>query len=1376
MLAESVTLLATRMAAGFGKIEEYEFSQDWEQYVERLTFYFEANDVTSDEKKRAILLTVCGSSTYRLICDLFAPIKPGTKSFKEITDKVKEHIQPKPSEIVQRFKFHTCSRQEGESVASYVAQLRNTAQHCNFGDTLDLMLRDRLVCGINDDRIQRRLLAVRDLTFQNALETATAMEMASHGLADLQKGATSSSTATVNVVEKQNISLKPSKVFDVQNECYRCGGRHGAHECSFKDSECHFCHKRGHIARKCRMKSAHRSQAQQSFRQPACDKSKRRNMKYSKSEDTGSDTEESEIHTMFCAQVQQGKDKQKPYVVEMNIDSKKVMMEIDTGASVTVLCEATLRAVKGKGCFPLTRSKKKLRTYTGEEIPVLGTCRVSVSYKTSQPKVIQVLVVKGNGPDLLGRDWLQEFRLDWGEILHLKKEDTRLKQLLYEFDEVFEDTRGTVKGAKAKIYIDPAAKPRYFKPRPVPHALRQKISDELDKMEAEGTIEKVQFSDWAAPIVPVLKPDNSVRICGDYKVTVNQVSKLDNYPIPKTDDLLADLSGGKYFTKLDLTQAYLQLELDDASKEYTTINTHKGLYRYNRLPYGISSAPGIFQRTMENILQGIPQVRVRIDDILVTGCSEDDHIQRLREVMKRLKDAGVRLKKKKCEFLASEIVYLGHHIDAEGIHPVTEKVRAIQEMPRPKDIKEVQAYLGMINYYSKFLPNMATELAPLYELLRKDTKWHWGKRQETAWKRSKEALLSTKVLVHFNPENEIVVSCDASSIGLGAVLSHRMKDGTEKPVAFVSRTLSKAERNYSQIEKEGLAVVFAVKKFHQYLFGHQFEVYTDHKPLLGLFKEDRQIPPMAAARIQRWALTLAAYEYVLKYREGKQNGNADGLSRLSLPTQESEEETIPGEIMMLWDQMDQMPITARQIKQWTAVDPVLSRILNFVQKGWPERNRDDELRPYFSRKTELSVHDGCILWGSRVVVPPKGRARLLQDLHEGHPGTCKMKGLARSYIWWPKMDSEIEHHVKECGRCQTNRSMPADAPLHPWEWPDRPWSRLHIDYAGPFMGRMFLIIIDAHSKWIEAYPMNTSTSSATIEKLRQSFAVHGLPETVVSDNGSCFTSEEFGLFMKTNGIRHIKSAPYHPSTNGLAERAVGIVKEGLKKQKMGSVETKLHRFLLTYRTTPHTTTGLSPSEMLFNRKVRTRLDLVQPSVERRVDQKQIQQKLYHDRAACRKFIVGSLVYIKNFGTGSKWLPGVVVKVTGPVSYVVKLSDGREQKRHVDHMLARCGKETEERHDTESVEVPLLDSVSGMEKEQEKTVDSSEASGVDTSIPDPLNSSAAYAPLPGPTPGRAAVEETIPHPQVAATEERRSCRVKSTPVRFKDYVMNWLKNI
>ena len=584
---------------------------------------------------------------------------------------------------------------------------------------------------------------------------------------------------------------------------------------------------------------------------------------------------------------------------------------------------------------------------------------------------------------------------------------------------------------------------------------------------------------------------------------------------------------------------------------------------------------------MENLFQGCKGVSIYLDDILVTGSTIDNHLQNLNRVLSILATAGLKLNKAKCAFLMPQVEYLGHIIDQHGLHPTKEKVKAIREAPQPHNVNELRSFLGIINYYGKFMPNLSTKLAPLYNLLQKEAKWQWGTKQIKAFQDAKNALQDNTLLVHYDSSKQLVLACDASPHGLGAVLSHIMEDGEERPVAYASRTLTAAEKNYSQLEKEALAIVYAVGKFHYYLYGRHFIIQSDHQPLSHLFNNAKAISPTSSSRIKQWSLTLSAYSYTITHKPGKNLGNADALSRLPQPVT-TESDCPPGDLVHLVNHLSSTTITAAHIRRWTDTDPVLSKVRNYLQQGWPSSELEKEFKPFKSRRNELSIMDGCILWGARVVVPPPGRKAVLEELHETHLGANKMKALARGYIWWPKMDEDIEEVAKRCSSCQQASPSPPKAPLHSWEWPSQPWSRLHLDFAGPFMGHMYLVIVDAHSKWLDVQIMHSITTEKTIEKLRSVFATHGLPRQIVTDNGTSFTSDKFQEFVSMNGIKHTFSAPYHPSTNGLAERAVQTFKQGLREISQGTIAEKLTKFL-KYRITPHSTTGIPPAELLMGR-------------------------------------------------------------------------------------------------------------------------------------------------------------------------------------------------
>ncbi|XP_037565246.2 uncharacterized protein K02A2.6-like [Dermacentor silvarum] len=491
-----------------------------------------------------------------------------------------------------------------------------------------------------------------------------------------------------------------------------------------------------------------------------------------------------------------------------------------------------------------------------------------------------------------------------------------------------------------------------------------------------------------------------------------------------------------------------------------------------------------------------------------------------------------------------------------------------------------------------------------------------------------------------------------------------MPDDTEAPIGFYSRTLSPMERNYAQIDKEALAVVAGVKKFHDYVFGRPFQIHTDHKPLLGLFTSDRQTSQMLSPRMFRWSIFLNRYQHTLHHRPGKQLGHAGGLSRRPQADQ-CQDDPSPAEVVMLLDVLPESPLHADDVAKYSAKDAILSRVLNWVWKGWPRCAPSSEFTPFVSRQHELSAHKGCLLWGDRVVIPQKLRFRVLKALHVGHPSIVRMKALACSYVWWPGMDAAIEEWVRRSLPCQETRPEMPRAPVHPWETTRTPWSRLHIDFAGPFHGQSFLIVVDSYSKWLEVIPMSSMTSSALITTLRRLFGTHGLPDTLVSDNGPQFTSTEFRGFLDANLIRQVTSAPFHPSTNGQSERMVRTTKEALSRIIRGSWAQRLADFTLQQHVTPHTVTGRSPCELLIGRRLSTMLDRLHPD---RVPDKS--SRLAEALPTPRTFQPDDPVFVRNYSQGPPWVPAVISRATGPISYEVVFPDSRTCRRHVDQLRRR----------------------------------------------------------------------------------------------------------
>ncbi|KAL6457444.1 hypothetical protein MHYP_G00344070 [Metynnis hypsauchen] len=1120
---------------------------------------------------------------------------------------------------VDRFE-HFLKANEIEEEKKYIAVIKKLSEHCEFGTHLQDALRDRLVCGLNTQAIQKRLLTEAALTFQKAVEIAVSMETVARETHQLS-----------NALKLHALSVNNQQ----RNKCARCGKtNHKEADCYYKELKCHNCGKKGHISKVCRNKETVSNE--KTVKPKVKYKSRVHHMEAKEGSSSDGSTTDSELSLHTVAQ----KGNLSHMCVKPKIEGQMIEMELDTGAAVSLISRELYDA---RFCnLPLRQTNIMLKTYTGEMISPEGVITVSVKMNKQRAK-LPLYVVEGASPPLFGREWLRKIQIDWQEIKTIREET--LEGVLQRHSEVFKKELGTLRGIEAAIALKPDHQPRFCQARVVPYALRPKVEAEIDRLCKEGIISPVKFSEWATPIVPVVKKNGDVRICGDFKVTVNPALCVEKYPIPRIEDLFASLSGGQHFSKLDLSHAYLQMVVEEKSRKYLTITTSKGLFCYNRLAFGITSSPAIFQRAMDQVLQGLPNVHCYLDDILITGQNRVQHLKNLDAVLGRLEEFGLRVEKEKCEFFKDSLEYLGHAIDAHGLHKSPEKVRAIVEAPAPTDVSQLCSFLGLINYYSRFIPNLSSILSPLNALLCKGKQWRWTPECAIAFKEAKEQLLSQSVLTHYDPQLPIRLACDASPYGVGSVISHILPNGQEKPVAFASRTLNKAERNYAQIEREALSIIFGVRKFHHYLYGRKFTLLTDHRPLTTILSPSKAIPSMAAARMQRWALLLAAHDYTIQYREASHHGNADGLSRLPIPTSPKEKSSAVDSFHIR--HLDALPVNCKEIRRDSRTDRVLAQVVEMVSTGHFPRVQDGDsmLAPFINRKNELTLQQGCLMWGIRIVIPPKLRTRVLSELHTGHPGVVKMKAVARSYMWWPGIDAQIEQVSKTCQSCQLTQKAPGPSPLHPWTWPGSPWQRIHVDFAGPFQGHMFMVVVDAHSKWPEVHLMSSTTASKTIQVLRGLFSRYGLPEVLVSDNGPQFTSSEFETFMKSNGVKHIRSAPFHPSTNGLAERFVQTFKHSLKRSTgTASIQHRLDAFLLMYRNTPHSTTKETPSMLFMRRKLRSRLDLLKPNVASEVEKVQEAQCTRREiHAKARSF---ELVTKFNIGSSEHW------------------------RRHADQMLAR----------------------------------------------------------------------------------------------------------
>lgn len=982
-------------------------------------------------------------------------------------------------------------------------------------------------------------------------------------------------------------------------------------------------------------------------------------------ESSDSEYEEEQIFTINHLAID---DSDQKIFINISVDGVKIKMEFDTGAALSSTSLSTF--MKTWPNKEIERTNTKMKTYTGEIVDVVGKCNVDISYMGIAHKGAWLYIVADNVDTICGRQWMsflkitRKLRFDNNNSLQLQDISEshckqQLQNLTEEFADIFAETVGNIPGMKCSFRLkDSNTKPIFFKARPVPYSLREQIEKELDRLEEAGIIQKVPYSPWGTPIVPVPKKDGKLRICADYKATINRVIEDENYPIPRIEDIFAKMSGGRYFCTLDLHKAYLHMQVDDDGAAMQAISTHKGSYKVKRLMFGVKVAPNVWQRFMDDILRDLEGVSCFFDDIQIQGKTYTELLLRMRVVFERLRKHGLHLNKTKCQFLLHSITYLGHVIDQSGIKPIRSKVEAILETRAPQNVTELRTFLGLINFYQKFLPNLASTLRPLNDLLKKDTKFVWSKQCQQTFDKLKQEIVSARTLMPYNPELPLILATDASPCGLGAVISNVLPNGDERPIAFASRSLTKAESNYSQIDKEATAIFWGLNKFFQYCYGRQFTLITDHKPLTRIMHPSNNLPSTSAWRLLHYSNFLSGFNYDIKYRNTKDHGNADYLSRFPLATTKAEEYDANSTFQI--NQLHTLPVTQKEIRKETMKDSECIRYYNALQSG-------SEL-PNGESATDFSLQNGCIFKGIRVIIPSSLRKQILDELHCAHTGVVKMKALARSYVWWKSIDRDIEEVARSCRKCALFKNNPKKESSHPWEYPKQPWQRLHADYAGPFMETNFLIMVDAYSKWVEDIPTKSTNAETTIKLMREVFARFGLPFTLVTDNGTQFRSVDFKFFLDSNGITHKFSAPYHPATNGQAERYVQTIKRGLRiaMNEPGDLNSKLCRLLMTYRKTPNSSTGISPSELLFKREIRTRIDLVKRDLlEGRTKERQNAMNLNF-----RNFHVGEKVQARFYDNKTcKWKFGIIWSRKGDLHYEVMI-DGQKHVQHVDQVRLR----------------------------------------------------------------------------------------------------------
>ena len=887
-----------------------------------------------------------------------------------------------------------------------------------------------------------------------------------------------------------------------------------------------------------------------------------------------------------------------------------------------------------------------------------------------------------------------------------RSSDNWLSNLLAEYSDLFQEGQLPSANLPAMEINTLPGRVVSKKPYRTPLAKREVVEREIDKMLKAGVI-RPSASNWSSPITLVPKPDGSTRFCCDFRA-VNDVTIKDRYPLPLIQDIFDTLKGAKVFSTLDLRSGYWQLPVHPNSIHKTSFVCHAGQYEWLRMPFGLSNAPGVFQRCMNQILSDFIGrfCLVYLDDVVIFSKDLESHQDHIRQIFDKFRLAGLTLNERKCHFNEPSLRLLGYIVSADGIAARPEKTKAISDMPPPETLTEIRSFLGMTSYYRQLVPRFAEIAEPLYELTRKNVHWHWDEPQQTAFESLKAALVSSEVMAYPDTSKPYILMTDACNYAVGAILLQEDDDGVERPIQYLSQQLTATQRKYATIEKEALAVIIALKKFRAYLWGSDFVIYTDHKPLLSLFKGE-----MANTKIQRWAVLLAEFGAPIKHCPGRRNVRADLLSRIRDPNEtalvDADSEWVTAEQVK-----EHLPPLVPVLADELCMDTLLmAQIAEFQEEREAAREEDSRFTLIDNILYSISRPKHDLPQYPRLILPIQFRDQVITRCHTdvGHQSLLKtMARVQESYVW-SGMKSDVKQWLDKCGLCQVHTKRAEKVPMGEMPIARAPGIYIGIDLIGPLVpsryseARYIMTTIDHHDGWAEAYVLKRKTNEAVWERLRNDFIPRfSAPECIITDQGSEFKGGDFHDWLKGMGIEHRRTTPYHPQSNGRVERFNGTLKRILKKLVNGDRadwEDQLGTAITAYRISTSTVTGRSPFMLRYvhpprypltrlmaddhSRSFENRLEmhanLMQEAARATEDSRTHNRNRLARQANAKEIKAGDKVIIKArepLSLTAQWDYGfIVTKVNGKVLTIFHPTTGvtqiinREQVRLVDPDIA-----------------------------------------------------------------------------------------------------------
>ncbi|XP_062542342.1 uncharacterized protein K02A2.6-like [Armigeres subalbatus] len=1194
-------------------------ADQWRTWYRQFKWFSVATqlDAKPSAVQAATLLSAIGVDCVRIF-DTFGLRPDQEDDIDVIVQKFNEYFTPKSCTTYERYHFNKIMQKEEEAFDVFVTRVREQAKKCAFSVLHDSLVKDKLIVGTRFTKIVPQLLN-DDLTLQKTIELCRNFELTSIQTKELNK------EDKVEVLKSVKRQDEPKHRREEAYECNRCGRKHKRGACPAYDKTCNACGWRGHFAVMCKAKKRLHKNVSEVTEQ------------VSQREET--DAEEFYIHAL-------GDQHEDDWFETIYMKGRKLSVKLDTGAQCNVLPASIVEKL------PVaieSSATKNLVTYNGQRIPVIGEIS-SICLVKGRSQPITFKIVKENVTPVLGRKTCLAFDLI-----------ARVNTVGVTDSDIY-DGLGCLRDFVYDIDLVDAPSWEIRPSRNVPHSIRDEVRKELSCMEALGVIAKIHEPTPVVNAMVLVRKKGKLRICIDPS-QVNQNILRRHHPLTTIEEIVARLKGSKRFTILDCKRGFWQIQVTERTSKYLTFGTPWGRYCCKRLPFGLASAPEIFQNVMQGLVGDIDGVECSMDDILIHARNSTELMKITDAVISRINKAGLKLNREKCIYDQASAKFLGHIISANGLQADDEKLEAIRKLSIPVNKQQLQRALGMITYLGKFIKNLSDITAPLRALLVKDVAWVWGVEQNEAFEQIKNMMISPPILAFYDVNAPVTLSVDASSKAMGAVLLQR-----GKPVAYASKSLSPAERNYPQIEKEAAAIRFACQKFHQYIYGKDLTIESDHKPLESIFRKplDRAPP-----RLKRIRLDVEQYSPKVVYVRGRDIPIPDILSR---DVANSENEDVDEELEVhIVLQMSKR--AASELRDHAAKDSEIQLLKQVIMAGWPDRRDDVEpiVRKFWCFRDELSVYEGIVFKANQVMIPKTLRKKMLTEIHNGHPGLQSCVKRAKQILFWINMTSDIQQMVDECQVCQMHQPNNTKQTIISKEIPSLPFERVATDLFH-FKGKEYILLVDSYSSFFDFKELPDMSSRTVITTLKEWFAVHGVPAILESDNGPQYSSEEFKAFAVKWNFDHETSSPHFPRANGLAERYVQTAKHILKK--CAEDESDVQLALLHARNTPRSTELPAPSERLMGRLTRTNLPATDVHLQPRLvtgisgalAEARKQQKQYADRGAVKGavFQPGDAVLLQNCNTKT-WKPATVVNCTdGRRSYVVR-DEERTLRRNSHHL-------------------------------------------------------------------------------------------------------------